>query len=78
MCIRDRNFLQPLLVAHAEALLLVHNQKPQILEMHVLLQQLVRADDQVNLARRQLLQRLFHLRRCAEPDVYKRQDSSGC
>ena len=62
-----RNFLQPLLVAHAEALLLVHNQKPQILEMHVLLQQLVRADDQVNLARRQLLQRLFHLRRCAEP-----------
>ena len=53
-------------MAHAEALLLVHNQKPQILEMHVLLQQLVRADDQVNLARRQLLQRLFHLRCRAE------------
>ena len=40
-----RNFLQPLLVAHAEALLLVDDQKPQILEMHILLQQLVRADD---------------------------------
>ena len=36
--------LEPLLVGHAEALLLVHDEKAQVLELDVLLQQLVGAD----------------------------------
>ena len=32
---------------HAKALLLVDDQQAEILELHVLLQQLVRADDEV-------------------------------
>ena len=44
--------LEPLLVAHAEALLLVHDDQAEVLEAHVLLQQAVGADDDVDLARR--------------------------
>ena len=40
-----------LLVGHAEALLLVDDQQAQVVELHVLLQQLVGADQQVHLAR---------------------------
>ena len=42
-----RQLLELLLVGHAEALLLVDDEQPQVLEHHVLLQQLVGADDQV-------------------------------
>ena len=44
------HFLQPLLVGDAEPLLLVHHQKPQVLEPHVLLQQAVGADEHVHRA----------------------------
>ena len=57
-------------MAHAEALLLVDDQKPQIFKMHIFLQQLVRADNEINFAGLQLLQRLFHLRRRAEAGQY--------
>ncbi len=49
--------LQRLLLAHAEAVLLVDDGKAQALELHVPRQQLVRADDDVHLARGQRLQR---------------------
>ena len=42
--------LDLLLVRHAEPLLLVHDQQPEIAELHVLRQQPVRADDDVDLA----------------------------
>ena len=53
-------------MAHAEALLLVDDQKSQIFKMHIFLQQFVRADNEINFAGLQLLQSLFHLRRRAE------------
>ena len=44
------DLLQPLLMRHAEALLLVHDQQAQIVETHVARKQPVRADDDVHLA----------------------------
>ena len=44
------HLLQPLLVRDAEALLLVDDDQPEVLERDVLLQQPVRADDDVDLA----------------------------
>ena len=41
---------------HAEALLLVDDQQPQIFELHILAEQLVRADDDVRLAGQQVFQ----------------------
>ena len=61
-----RELFEPLLVAHAEALLLVHDEKPEAFEPNILLQQLVRADDEVDLARRQRGERFFLLRGRAE------------
>ena len=46
--------LQPLLVLDAEALLLVHDHQPEILEIHVLRQQPVRADGDIDFAFRQI------------------------
>ena len=43
---------------HAEALLFVHDQQAEVAELHVLREQPVRADDDVDLAGGQLLQRL--------------------
>ena len=54
------------LVRHAEALLLIHDQQPQVLELHVLLQQPVRAYHQVAAAVLDIFQRLAHLRGRAE------------
>ena len=45
------DLLEPLLVGDAEALLLVHDQQAQILELHVLLQQPVGADEHVDRSR---------------------------
>ena len=44
------HLLDGLLVGHAEALLLVHHQQAQILELHVLGQQPVGAHDHVHVA----------------------------
>ena len=44
------HLLDTLLVAHAEALLLIHHQQPQILEVNIFRQQPVRADDDIDLA----------------------------
>ena len=44
------HLLDALLVRDAEALLLVDDQQPEIAELHVLRQQAVRADDDVDLA----------------------------
>ena len=44
------HFLQPLLVGHAEALLLIDDQQAQILELHAFLQQFVGADQHVHAA----------------------------
>ena len=41
--------LQPLLVAHAEALLFVHHHQPEVGELEVLGEQAVRADQNVHL-----------------------------
>ena len=48
---------------HAEALLLVDDEKPEILEVQALLQQRVRADEQVDLSRGGVLHDLLLLRR---------------
>ena len=45
--------LEPLLVLHPEALLLVHDHEPEVLEHDVLLEQAVGADQDVDLPRRQ-------------------------
>ena len=45
------HLLQPFLVAHAEALLLIHNQQTQILELDIFREQPVRADQNIHLAR---------------------------
>ena len=50
---------------HAEALLLVDDEQAEIVKMNVLLQQLVRADDQIDLANGQVVERLFLLLRRA-------------
>ena len=50
--------LDVLLVRHAEALLLVHDQQAEILELHVLAQQPVRADHEVALAGGEVGERL--------------------
>ena len=55
---------------HAEALLLIDDEKAQVLEMDLLLQQLVRADDEVDLAGLQVKERLFDLRGRAEAREY--------
>ena len=55
------HLLEPLLVGHAEALLLVDDQQPQILELHALLQQLMGADQQVQTAGAGCLQNAFLL-----------------
>ena len=62
--------LQLLLVADAEALLLVNNKEPQVLKADVLLEQPVGADEQVNLPRAQLPQDLPALPRRLEPAQY--------
>ena len=58
--------LEPLLVRHAEALLLVNHQQAQVLEGDVLLQQAVRADDDVDRASGEVAQHLLLLLRRAE------------
>ena len=56
------HLLDVLLVRHAEALLLVDDEQAEVLELDVLLQQLVRADHEVALARAHIGERLAHLR----------------
>ena len=57
--------LEPFLVGHAKTLFLVDDHKAQILKLHILLQQPVGADDDVNLSPRQLPKNLFLLLRGA-------------
>ena len=52
---------------HAEPLLLVDDEQPEIAELHVLRQQPVRADDDVHLAGGEVLERLLLLALGAEP-----------
>ena len=51
------HLLDALLVRHAEALLLVDDEQAEIAKLHVLRQQPVRADDDVDLAAGELLER---------------------
>ena len=53
------HLLEPLLVGHAEALLLVDDQQPQILELHIFLQEFMGADQQVQTAGAGGLQNAF-------------------
>ena len=55
------HLLDALLVRDAEALLLVDDEQAQIFELHVLRQQPMRADDDVDLARRQVVENHFGL-----------------
>ena len=75
------DFFQPLLVTDAEALLFVHNQQPQILELNALLQQLVGADDQIHIAASQVLDGFALLLGGAEPaehiDVDRKAPEAG-
>ncbi len=57
--------LDALLVRHAEALLLVDDQQAQVLERHILAQQAMRADHQVDAAVRQARQNAILLRRAS-------------
>ena len=59
--------LQALLVRHAEALLLVDDEKPEVLEVHVLRKHPVRSDDDVDGAVSDALDRLGLLRFRFEP-----------
>ena len=61
------HLLEPLLVGHAEALLLVDDQQPQILELHIFLQELVGADQQVQTAGAGRLQNALLLLGGGEP-----------
>ena len=47
---RQAERLEPFLVLHAEAVLLVHDQQPEVLELHVSREQPMRADHDVDLA----------------------------
>jgi hypothetical protein len=58
MSTSERNCFKRLLLAHAEAVLLVDDHQAEALEDHVLLQQTVGADDDVDLALREELQGL--------------------
>ena len=60
------HLLDVLLVRHAETLLLIDDEQTEILELDVLLQQLVRANHEVALARAHIGERLPHLRLRAE------------
>ena len=68
-------FLDMLLVGDAEALLLVHDEKPQVFEFHVLAEKPVRADHEVELAAGEIPQGLCCLGACAEaaqnPDLHR-------
>ena len=52
------DLLQPLLVAHAEALLFIHDQQPEIAPLDILREQAVRADHDIHLAFGDLDERL--------------------
>ena len=54
------HLLQPFLVAHAEALLFVDDQQPEIAELDVFRKQPVRADGDVDFAGGQFLERRLH------------------
>ena len=56
-----RHFLELFLVRHAEALLLVHDEKAEILEDNALLQQAVRADEKIDAARERLFENVLFL-----------------
>ena len=58
------------LVRHAEALLLVHDEQAEILELHVLAQELVRADDKVALSRSEVCEQSCRLRAGLEAAQY--------
>ena len=53
--------LQPFLVRDAESLFLVHDEQAEIAELHVLREQPVRADDDVDLAGAELVEQLLLL-----------------
>ena len=53
-------------MSHAETLLLINDQKSQILEFHICRQYSVSADDNIDHSLFQILYRLFDLRRRAE------------
>src|SRR5688572_11849364 len=87
-CARDRrcshrkdieslfHFLEAFLLLDAEALLLIDDQQPQILEQHVRLEQRMRADDDVDFAFRESRENLLRLLRRAESaegfDLYRK------
>ena len=75
------HLLQPLLVGNAEALFLVDDEKPKILEGYALLQQLVGTDDEIHIARTQVCQGLLLLLGSAEPaehiDVHREAPEPG-
>lgn len=57
------HFLERFLVPDAEPLFLVHDEQTEILELDLLVEQLVRADNQIDRARLQLLSSAV----CSEP-----------
>ena len=75
------HFLQTLLVADTEALLLIDDQQPQILELDRFLQQLVGADDEIHGACPQIRQGLLLQLRGPEPvqhvNIYRETPEAG-
>ena len=66
-----------LLVGHAEALLLVDDEQPQILEHQILRQQAMGADEQVDLSLRRPLQNVLGLLGGAEPAQHLHRHREG-
>ena len=70
--------LDALLVRHAEALLLIHDQQPQVLDRHVIAQQAVRTDHQVYAAVGQARKDTILLRRSLEAREHGDADGERC
>ena len=68
---------QLLFMGHAEALLLIDHQQAQILECHVLAQQLMGADQQIHPARLHPLQHILDLLGGTEPGQHLHRDREG-
>ena len=71
------HLLQPFFVAHAEALLFVHDQQAEVGELHVFREQAMRADQDVDFAGFHLLQNFFLLLRRAEAADHFDGDGKG-
>ncbi len=72
------HFFEPFLVLHAEALLLVYDKQPQILEPYVVLQNSVRTYDEINLSVFEFFHHQFLFFRRDETGKHSNPNRIGC